>query len=168
MNIRNANINDIESIYKIDEQIYLNDVAFISTYEEWVSEDKEQYFNCLKGIINNDNNKFLVATIDNKVVGYCYAYVSSRKRRQHSRSIAMGLSKETRSKGIGKQLLYEIIEWAKNNQDIEKLNLGVLSVNKVAINMYRSFGFEDEGMLEKEYKMEDGTYVDDIYMRLFV
>ncbi|WP_414054858.1 N-acetyltransferase family protein [Macrococcus equi] len=129
---------------------------------------KEEYFNHLKNIINNKDNKFLVAIIDNEVGGYCYASVSSRKRRQHSRSIAMGLSKKFRGKGIGKKLLTEIIEWAKSNQSIEKLNLGVLSVNKVAINMYRSLGFEDEGILEKEYKMEYGTYVDDIYMRLFV
>lgn len=168
MNIRSANVNDLEVIYNIDKGIYQNDIAFISTYEEWIAEGKKQYLNHLKNIINNEENKFLVAKIDNEIVGYCYAYISSRKRRQHSRSIAMGLSKEARGRGIGKQLLAEVIEWAKNNNRIEKLNLGVLSVNAVAVHMYRSFGFEVEGILEKEYKMEDGTYVDDIYMRLYV
>lgn len=100
MNIRSANENDLESIYKVDRDIYQNDISFISTYEEWMAEDKEEYFNHLKNIINKKDNNFLVATIDNEVVGYCYASVSSRKRRQHSRSIAMGLSKKIEVKGL--------------------------------------------------------------------
>lgn len=39
LDIRIANINDINSIYKIDDEIFNSESYFISTLEEWYAEE---------------------------------------------------------------------------------------------------------------------------------
>nr|WP_165983590.1 N-acetyltransferase [Macrococcus goetzii] len=167
LDIRIANINDINSIYKIDDEIFNSESYFISTLEEWYAEDKNKYKENLLTKICDPQSQFLVATMNNVVIGYIVAYRSNRMRIQHNRSITMGLTSHSRGKGIGKQLLKEIISWAINNDSVENLCLGVLSTNINAIKLYQSCGFIEEGRFVDEYKFGE-YYVDDIYMKLNV
>lgn len=49
----------------------------------------------------------------------------------------------------------------------EKISLSVFSTNKRAINLYKKFGFEIEGVKKKEIKIDE-EYVDEILMALFL
>lgn len=167
LDIRIANINDIDSIYNIDDEIFNSESYFISTKEEWHAEDKKRYKENLLIKINDQQSRFLVATMNNDVIGYIVAYRSNRMRTQHNRSITMGLTSHTRGKGIGKKLLKEIISWAISNDSVENLSLGVLSTNIHAIKLYQSCGFVEEGRFFNEYKFGE-QYIDDIYMKLNV
>lgn len=165
--IRTAKINDIDSIYKIDDEIYKSELYFISTLKEWHAEDKNKYKENLLTKICDPQSQFLVATMNNEVIGYIVAYRSNRMRIQHNRSLTMGLASHSRGQGIGKQLLREIISWSINNDSVENLCLGVLSTNINAIKLYKSCGFIEEGRFVNEYKFGE-HYVDDIYMKLNV
>lgn len=170
MNIiyRLATCDDIESIYLIDDKIYKDDNAFILTYEEWLLENKADYINKMRNKIENTDEKVYVATYNKKVVGYIYTDKSKVKSQCHIRSFTMGVDKTVRGVGIGKNLLNKVITWAKKDSTIEKISLGVLSINKPAIELYESQGFSIEGKLLKEYKISNNNYIDDIYMMLLV
>lgn len=69
------------------------------------------------------------------------------------------------SKGIGRKLLEQIIEQAKNLSVIEKIQLNVRASNIPAISLYKKMGFEEEGRLKNRVKIKD-LYIDDIIMGL--
>ena len=49
---------------------------------------------------------------------------------------------EFRGKGIGKALMLELIRRAKLRDEVEKINLAVISENETAKNLYKLIGFE--------------------------
>ncbi|CAD0000709.1 MULTISPECIES: GNAT family N-acetyltransferase [Flavobacterium] len=53
----------------------------------------------------------------------------------------MYVSNEFRGKGIGKQLIEELITRVKKSNDIEQINLTVISNNANAKKLYEKFGF---------------------------
>ncbi|MGC8992263.1 MAG: GNAT family N-acetyltransferase, partial [Thermoplasmata archaeon] len=71
-----------------------------------------------------------------------------------------------RHEGIGSALMEESIKWAKE-QNIEKITLEVFSTNTNAIELYKKFGFEIEGIRKKQFKIL-GNYVDDVLMAKFL
>ena len=54
--------------------------------------------------------------------------------------------KEHWNKGIGTQLLHEIIEFAKDNQ-FEIIDLQVRSDNAPAIHLYEKYGFRERSVI---------------------
>jgi len=50
----------------------------------------------------------------------------------------------------------------------EKVCLGVFSTNEWAVALYKKMGFIEEGRKFKEFKLDNGDYVDDILMYQFV
>lgn len=60
-----------------------------------------------------------------------------------------------------------LIAWARQSDEIEKIELNVRVSNARAIALYKKMGFHEEGRLEKRIKV-GGRYIDDILMALFV
>jgi RimJ/RimL family protein N-acetyltransferase len=60
--------------------------------------------------------------------------------------------------GIGSLLLDTLLEWAKSNQFIKKINLRVRTDNQRAIKLYEKRGFVKEGTLRKEIFLNDKYY----------
>ena len=65
-------------------------------------------------------------------------------------------------------MLRHLTEWAGANQAVHKIELLVRSTNTPAIQLYRSFGFFDEGRHLDRVKLQDGRFLDDIAMALSV
>jgi ribosomal protein S18 acetylase RimI-like enzyme len=59
-----------------------------------------------------------------------------------------------RRQGIGRALLEEAVDWARQNE-IEKLELHVFPHNEPAIKLYEQFGFEREGLRRGHYRRGD-------------
>ena len=70
-----------------------------------------------------------------------------------------------RGRGVGRALLTAGLEWAIENPTIEKVGLSVFSDNERAIALYRLLGFEEEGCRRGEYRMDDGSYRDDLLLQ---
>ncbi|MDA1761002.1 GNAT family N-acetyltransferase [Bacillus cereus] len=47
--------------------------------------------------------------------------------------------------GIGSKLLSHFIEWAKEQEGLEKICMDVFSNNERTINLYKRLGFKEEG-----------------------
>ena len=163
--IRLANASDAESIMNIDNEITLSETTtkfFISSPNELtnnVNEVKEKIEKSLE-----KNNLFLVYEAEGKVVGFLAFKRYEYDRLKHAGAMGMGIKEEFTNQGIGSQLIRFLIDWAKQQENLEKICLGVVSVNERAINVYQRFGFVEEGRQKNQIKYEDGTYSDDIMM----
>ncbi|YBV88687.1 GNAT family N-acetyltransferase [Bacillus sp. PK9-021] len=59
--------------------------------------------------------------------------------------------------GLGRQLMIELIEWARMNKQTKKIELVTREDNQRAISLYKQLGFQIEGLKEKD------TYINGLY-----
>ncbi|MGX6978079.1 N-acetyltransferase family protein [Vagococcus elongatus] len=118
----------------------------------------------LKKSLKSPNDLFLVAIKDKEVVGTANLQSFSRTRIQHRGTLGMAVLKKHWGKGIGHQLLNEIIRYARSNH-LEMLELEVRADNLLAIQLYKKSGFKEYGLC-KNYMQVDGQYYDGILMSL--
>lgn len=58
------------------------------------------------------------------------------------------------------------LSWADTNR-IKKISLNVPETNERAISLYKTYGFEAEGILKKEKLLSDGNYYNTVVMGRF-
>src|SRR5699024_551812 len=109
-----------------------------------------------------------VAAINTSLGGFINFTNGERKRIAHRASAGVSVEKNMRGLGIGKSVIQNLLEWARNNIIIEKVGLSVFADNYRAIQLYKRIGFVEEGRRKNEIKKANGEYVDDILMHMFV
>jgi RimJ/RimL family protein N-acetyltransferase len=163
--IRRATATDFETYIRNFNEVAREEI-YLGT--ERVSDDQKKRI--LDGM---KNPKFLTIVAEyqegkggKKLVGnLTLSAQRNLKKMKHVRVLAMLIIDGYREKGVGSALMDYAISWAKKNKEIEKISLSVFSTNERAINLYKKFGFEVEGILRKQFILK-GKYVDDIEMGL--
>lgn len=69
--------------------------------------------------------------------------------------------------GIGTALLGELLDWAKADLRVGKVELNVRAGNLRAQALYRKFGFVEEARFRRRIHRHDGLYEDDLGMAWF-
>ncbi|MDQ0256077.1 ribosomal protein S18 acetylase RimI-like enzyme [Evansella vedderi] len=139
--------------------------AFASTYEETLAgEDPKQN---VKHYITGEG----MATYGVFLNGQLAAIGSLRRypleKMKHKGSLqGMYVSKGARGQGIGRKLIQEIIQKGKEQQ-IEQIQLMVITHNYAAKSLYKSQGFETYGVEKKALKHK-GEYWDEELMALYL
>ncbi len=110
-------------------------------------------------------NIHLIALVDDRVIGWCRIPPLEKEGFRHVGVLGMGVHKDYRGKGLGKRLLDVALAQARE-KGLERVELEVYSTNEAAIHLYRSAGFEVEGIKKKVRKL-DGEYFDNLCMALF-
>ncbi|MFD1775035.1 GNAT family N-acetyltransferase [Paenibacillus rhizophilus] len=112
-------------------------------------------------------NLFLVAEADGRLVGFSRCEGNTLKRFSHKVEFGICVLKDYWGFGIGKNLLMQSVSWADSN-GISKIMLnGVLETNVKAIQLYKKFGFEVEGVLKNDKVLSDGKYYNTVVMGRF-
>lgn len=76
--------------------------------------------------------------------------------------------RDVQGKGIGQELLRAAIAWAEGGA-VDRIEVFVRETNVRALDLYKRFGFVEEGRLRQRVKLPDGRRVDDVVLgRLFV
>lgn len=115
-------------------------------------------YNILLNELNSSNSIYLVAKINNEIIGF--AGITLILDEAEINNIV--IKKDFRKKGYSKILLQNLIDLSKK-QNIKKINLEVNIENIIAINLYHSFNFKDVGLRKGYYKGKDA-----ILMSLFI
>jgi len=109
------------------------------------------------------HNLFLVAEVNERIVGFSRCAGNTLKRTSHKVEFGVCVLKEFWGYGIGQNLLKESIDWADLNE-IKKINLSVLETNEKAIKLYEKYGFKVEGTLKNDKLLSDGKYYHTLLM----
>jgi RimJ/RimL family protein N-acetyltransferase len=105
---------------------------------------------------------YLIAEADGGVIGTLGIEREGNPVLHHVASLGMSVDEGWRGKGVGAALLSEAFRWARW-AGVEKVALTVYPRNQRAINLYKRFGFEEEGRLVGHSKKSYG-YEDEIVM----
>jgi RimJ/RimL family protein N-acetyltransferase len=110
----------------------------------------------------------LLAEASGCLIGSLSFENGQRRRNAHQGTFGMSVRETWQRMGVGTALLQCLLEWAEANALIEKLGLAVFSDNLPAINLYRKFGFVEEGCQPNQIKMGTDAYQDLVLMYRYV
>lgn len=117
--------------------------------------------------IDDNTHQFVAvikeATGEEKIIGSAGLNVFPNPRMRHSASIGIMVHKDFQNKGVGTQLMEAIIDIADNWLMLIRVELTVFADNEKAINLYKKFNFEIEG-IKKKAGIRNGEYVDELMM----
>lgn len=107
----------------------------------------------------------LVAESEGKLTGFAELILHQDvPRASHSAELNMvATSKESQGNGIARGLIEELIRLCDGYFGIRRLSLIVWTNNTRAIELYRSLGFEEEGVL-KDYVRTEAGFCDAVQM----
>ncbi|MGT2880744.1 GNAT family N-acetyltransferase [Streptococcus equinus] len=107
---------------------------------------------------------FLLAEVNNQIVGTCNYSGFRKKRLAHRAEIGIAVKKSNWNQRIDRKLMTQLIALAKQS-DLKILFLEVRSDNKSAIHLYESLGFQKIGTF-KGFMEVDGLLIDFDIMEL--
>jgi Acetyltransferases, including N-acetylases of ribosomal proteins len=137
--------NDVE-INIFDQPGFNSPIAF-EIVEEW----------CDKVINQKDGYTFFLKDeVANVYIGICALMHIDYKNRNCELSIVIG-NRDYWGKGVGTEVMNQLIEWGFNSLNLHKLYLHVFSSNTRAISLYEKLGFKKEGVFEEEL-FRNGEY----------
>lgn len=165
MEIRKGSIEDVPAWFEL---VYAVKSENLPTLFEMTTpitlESSNRY---MQKILDTDGSFVLISFDKGKAVGSLDCLRKERKEENHVASIGMCVAKEYRGQGIGRQLLFSLFEICKQEKKIEKIELEVFSNNPGAIGLYKSLGFEVEGIKKGSIK-KSGESIDLICMGKFL
>lgn len=133
---------------KLEDYIYISKIRKMNGVKDNIlstpDEPEEKMKNKIMNITSNDY--WFVAEEDRRVIGVAILNRHSNPRKSHVASITIMVNGEYHSKGIGTLLMKELINLSDNIIKLKRLELQVFADNERAINLYRKFGFIEEGV----------------------
>lgn len=126
----------------------------------------EQEVLFLEAAIKQERTLFLIAIAEGEIVGNLTFHSGKRPRIAHLGELGITVRQKWWGQGIARQLIQELIQWSGQN-GIRKINLRVRSDNERAIRLYLRLGFQVEGKLTRDLRI-DGCFYDALAMGLQV
>ncbi len=163
--IRNAQPNDASILAAAEKAIAAIPGFLVSKPEEIHSQNFHKRIAELNSI---PNGKYIVAEQNGDLVGHAMLDPMGLKAIEHVVRLTIAVHPGYEEKGIGEQLLTHLIDWAKSNPAVKKIELNVRSCNTRAIRLYQKLGFNIEGRIRNRVRISDNEFVDDLEMGLFV
>ena len=165
--LRCARESDAAALLEHFKLLFLDGEGMIGEPDEGTqSEDELRVW--IKTHLDGPRSLLLIVDFEGMIVGSLDFNTAKRRRCAHWGAFAMGVSPGWRGCGIGNALLTCLLEWAVSIPEIEKVTLAVRADNHRAIALYKKHGFVQSGYLKDYLKMQDGKYVDDLTMEIFV
>ncbi|MFJ8063554.1 GNAT family N-acetyltransferase [Psychrobacillus sp. NPDC096426] len=167
MEIKLLTPNDASAYWELRlEALQQSPEAFGTSYEEAIQ--RTNPIERVESNLRTEGNYTFGAFHQDKLVGMVTLFQESYLKMKHRANIfAMYVSPQVRGLGAGKALLMEAINKARTIEEIEKVNLSVVSTNEKARNLYTQLGFKVFGVEEKALKVAD-TYYDEDHMTLIL
>lgn len=129
--IRKMEREDVNQVYQIEKELFSM---------PWSKED-------FLFALEKEKNLYLVALIENKVVGYCGLWGIL----DEGQITNVAIKKEKQGQGIGTLLLQQLLEQGYQNGLLE-YTLEVRESNLNAIHVYKKLGFREEGVRKNFYQ----------------
>ncbi len=100
-----------------------------------------------------------MAVLADELIGQLTLEQNENLRRRHVATFGMGVLAAQTGRGVGSRLLEAALDLADNWLNVERTEIEVYVDNASAIALYKKYGFDIEGTMQK-YAFRDGSYVD--------
>lgn len=160
------NEKDYDELFQVLKKIADESNEFSFTSSD-IGMDEASFSQYVKRFAFYDNSIFVIAKVEDKIVGFAYLDGGKRERTYHNTNLGIGILEQYRGRKIGKLLLEYIMNFARNSEYIAKIDLQVRIDNTVAIKLYKSFKFNVEGV-NKRALFVDGKFIDFANMGLLI
>jgi L-phenylalanine/L-methionine N-acetyltransferase len=158
--IRSVRIEDATAINEMRRMDGVRENT-LGLFSERVSKSEE----FIKGLTENDH--LLVVEVEEngikKVVGVSGLHVNRNPRLRHSAGLGILVHADYQGKGIGTALLNKLLDLADKWLMLVRVELTAFVENESAVKLYKSLGFEIEG-IRKYGGIRDGKYADEYLM----
>ncbi len=138
-------------------------ISDLDSIKDSLFSDYDDFWNysTFKSELLNPNSKYIVAKINNEIVGF--AGIWKAVDDIHITNIVT--AKKFRKHHIGSTMLSKLIEMAEDEKEITSITLEVNSNNEPAIKLYEKFGFKKVGLRKKYYNNTDDAIIMTIHIR---
>ena len=163
--IRNAEGSDAQEVldnYKLTH----GQTDFLSSYadEKFVTAEQEKEYLSLKK--ENPRAAFLVAEINNRIIGTAMIdCIRDAEKIRHRCTFGVSIERAWWGNGVGRALTQACIDCAQA-AGYGQMELAVVSENARAISLYESVGFIEYGRNPKAFRLRDGSWQENILMLL--
>lgn len=137
---RKAELRDAASIARAEQEIAQEPGFSCSQPSELSEKNVKNTIECSQGV-------YLVAECNGCIAAYAFLEILPLQSLKHIAQLNIAVHKGFQNRGIGTQLMEKIIEWAKESESIEKIELNVRASNVQAIALYKKMGFLEEGSI---------------------
>lgn len=161
--IRIPNENDAENIISYAKIMFASTNQVLTTLPEYaITVEEEKAW--INDHLDNANALILIAVSDDRVIGLLDFAPGKKKKMAHTGELGISVHPDFRGIGVGQKLMETLLEWARGNEQIEKVFLNVFATNETAIRLYKKMGFTEEGRHIKAIKQLTGEYIDLVQM----
>jgi RimJ/RimL family protein N-acetyltransferase len=123
----------------------------------FTEEKEKQYISSLQV----DPHKIMaIGVIEGEIMAVSDIRAPSLPRMKHSGELGLSVVKKYWNIGVGKALLEYLIDWAKTDSNLKKINLQVKESNDSGIHLYEKMGFVEEGRISR------GMYINNTFFTL--
>jgi putative acetyltransferase len=158
--VRHAEPRDAAALVALAEAVASEPEGWLITAGGWRSAGEERRY--IRAIRRSPHAAVLVAEDGDELVGRLSISRDPHPASRHVADLGLLVARAHRRLGIGRALLDASEEWASSN-GVSKIELHVFPHNEPAIALYRSFGYEQEGVRRRHY-WRGGEFVDAILM----
>lgn len=154
--LRKANKEDAQQLL-----IYMDTIAIESDFLTFEQGELKLTVKKQQAIIENnrmESKLFIIVVVEDKIVGNLSFSAGHRIRSRHAGEFGITVLKEYWNNSVASEMIGFMIEWAKANKVIRKINLRVRTDNPRAIHLYSKFGFKCEGILTRNFCIKEVFY----------
>lgn len=121
----------------------------------------------ITSFISDERSLWIVAAHGDEIVASSEIRTYKRSGLKHMATLGIGIAKAHRGNRIGDRMMSHLVEWAKNEGGIKRIELWVFARNLPAIKLYLKHGFKIEGKRTAGV-FKNGEYLDDYLMGLIL
>lgn len=165
--LREATPKDAKELLKV-MTILNKETPFLLVNQHSLELDDAAMASQIDFIYEEDNQLILLAFNHNELIGVATVMSEMDPPLRHIGEIGISILKEYWGYGLGTVMLEEIISWAKEHQQIKRLEIKVQKRNERAISLYQKLHFETEGIIRCGFLSEKNEYLDVLLMSLII
>lgn len=124
-----------------------------------ITEDEHQAW--LEQLRTSDDTKFFAVYVDGFLGGGVSLNAINRTHKRADWAFYLGAT--IQGSGMGSALEFKFLDYAFNDEGLEKLNCEVLAFNAAVVRLHKKFGFVEEGV-RRNHILRDGEPVDAVLL----
>lgn len=163
---RRAKVEDAEKIVNFYNYVG-GETSYLSFEKDEYPLDVEAQIQSIRGLEGNQTNIMLLAMDGEEIAGIATISSSHKIKARHDGELGIVVAKKYQGKGIGTELIRQLIEWAKGNGVTTRISLDTRTDNVSAVSLYMKFGFVVEGC-RKNSTLLNGQYYDLYVMGMMI